>query len=117
MSSLSYVQTILNFLDESTYIPLTSSHSLLEERILNFIQTVKSGQILTILSHSWFAMVPFQVNFHSKSGIFILSPCPVQNTEFMVSVHISRIPPPPFPRPWACTSNAGGGGWGGGSRR
>lgn len=97
------------FFNESTYIPSTSSHSLLEERILNFIQTVKSGEILTILSHSWFTMVPCQVNIQSKSGVFILSHCLVQNTDFMVPVHFSRSPPSPFPRPWACTSIAGRG--------
>lgn len=50
---------MLNFLYENTYVSLTSSHSLLEERIRNFTQTVKLGWILGILSHLWFRIISF----------------------------------------------------------
>lgn len=95
---LSCEQTIFNFLYENTYISLTSSHSPLEERTLNFIQIVKLMIFLVIfncelkiLSHLWFRIVSFQINIQSKSGLFILSYFLVQNTNFMVSIHFSKI--------------------------
>ena len=72
ISSLSYVQIKLNFFNESTYVSLTSSHSLLEERILNFIQTVKSGQILKTLSYLWFTIVSCQITIQFKSSVVFL---------------------------------------------